>query len=291
MVPVAISPRGPMQFERAGLSMPTVCLASEGSRNVVAAASCMVVGDQQGWILVPTADKTIYEVRSLRTSGCLDVEHEHGYVGARVLDYPCHGRKNQHWRVLATSASALDRVLLQSMHSGLCVEAYGFRAVMSECRPTDVGGPAFRLRKPSERWGAEDRGAHLRVLRGVRCLAQDGTRAFLADCNESTTFYFLSEGDYAPTIRLATSPSRARCLAVADRASDGYDYVVVAPCNELEASQHWFPEKVGHAWQYRNLATGACLNAQFGDAHASTRLITWPCTPSSDNAQWWYSAH
>jgi hypothetical protein len=280
------------QIERKG-SQGRVCLHSENPRTSVAATTCMVVGAQQNWMFRSTAIPLMYEIYNPRTGGCLDVEGASRARGALVFDWPCHGGLNQRWRVLARAEHELQHVLLQSVHSGLCIEAESGALRMRDCHAEQGGVPVFSLVWPTQREARQSPNASpIQVVRGGLCMAHDGTRTFLSGCQAAgTRFWFQPVDLVASTFRLATSKALNQCVVV-ERAADGYDYAVMRSCNDAWARKDfWRLDASGNAWQYRHMPTGRCLNAQFGTAHAGTRLIVWPCAPASDNARWYYAAH
>ena len=280
------------QFERKA-SNPVQCLHESQSQTPVQTAGCTAVGNHQAWQFKWRGNRE-FEIRNLRTGGCLDVEGASTYRGARVIDWPCHGGANQRWQVLGRSDYAEDHVLLRSVHGGLCAETENGELRMRDCHVEAGGVPVFRMVYHVDRWARQGEGIPMRVVRGGRCAGHDGSRVFLADCGApNTRFYHYSADQVLGSFHLATSPRFQQCMTV-ERASDGYDYAVMRACswsNEDNSPQHWTLEESGNAWQYRNRASGLCLNAQWGQAHAGTRLIAWPCAPASDNARWWYATH
>ena len=292
LVPVPANIWEPSQIERKE-SQGRACLHSRDPQVGVASTTCMVVGAQQHWMFRNTAIPLTYEIYNVRTGGCLDVEGASRARGALVLDWPCHGGLNQRWRVLARGEYERSHVLLQSVHSGLCIEAENGALRMRDCYAEQGGVPVFSLLYQAQREARQSPNASpIQVVRGGLCMGHDGTRTFLSGCQAAgTRFWFAPLSLVDGTFPLATSKALNQCVVV-ERAADGYDYAVMRSCNDAWArKEFWRLDASGNAWQYRHIPTGRCLNAQFGTAHAGTRLIVWPCAPASDNARWYYAAH
>jgi hypothetical protein len=292
LIPIYPNTLETVQIERKG-SLGRTCLHSERAHASVATATCTVVGAQQTWMFRRTAIPLMFEIYNLRTGGCLDVEGANRSRGALVLDWPCHGGLQQRWRVLARGEYERSHVLLQSVHSGLCIESENGALRMRDCYAEQGGVPVFSLLYSIQRVARQSpNGSPIQVVRGGLCMGQDGTRTFLAGCHAAgTRFWFEPENLVDSTFRLATSKALDQCVVV-ERAVDGYDYAVMRSCSDARARKDfWRLDASGNAWQYRHMPTGRCLNAQFGMAHAGTRLIVWPCAPASDNARWYYAAH
>lgn len=280
------------QLERKA-STPVTCLHESQSKTPVQATGCTAVGNHQTWQFMWRGNRQ-FEIRNVRTGGCLDIEGASTWRGARVIDWPCHGGTNQRWQVLGRGSYAYDHVVLRSVHNGLCAETENGELRMRDCYAEVGGVPVFRMVEAIERRARQGEGVPLRVVGGGRCAGHDGSRVFLADCGANNTrFYHYGANSVLGSFHLSTSSRFQQCMSV-ERASDGYDYAVMRACssaNDGHSPQQWTLEESGNAWQYRNLASGLCLNAQWGNAHAGTRLIAWPCAPASDNARWWYATH
>lgn len=290
--PVHVNIWETVQFERK-LSQGRDCLHSEYAGASVASTTCMVVGAQQNWLFRNTGIDKTYEIYNPRTNGCLDVEGASRSRGALVLDWPCHGGINQKWRVLARAQYERSHVVLQSAHSGLCIESENGALRMRDCYAEQGGVPVFSMLWPGEREARQSpNGSPIQVVRGGLCMGHDGTRTFLSGCHAmGTRFWFESVWLADSTFLLATSSALAQCVVV-ERATDGFDYAVMRSCSDARArKEFWRLDASSNAWQYRHIPTGRCLNAQFGTAHAGTRLIVWPCAPASNNARWYYAAH
>ena len=78
------------QFERKA-STPVACLHESQSKTPVQATGCTAVGNHQSWHFISQGNRQ-FEIRNVRTGGCLDIEGASPWRGARVIDWPCHGR-------------------------------------------------------------------------------------------------------------------------------------------------------------------------------------------------------
>jgi hypothetical protein len=281
-----------VQIERK-LSQGRACLHSENTGASVAATTCMAVGMQQTWMFRNAGIDKTYQIYNPRTEGCLDVEGASRSRGALVLDWPCHGGANQKWRLLARGPGDVSHVAFQSADSGLCIEAENGALRMRDCYAEQGGVPVFSmLYAPHRTTRQSTGGSPIQVVNGGLCVGHDGTRTFLSGCHATgTRFWFEPVRFSESTFLLATSKALSQCVVV-ERATDGYDYAVMRGCGDAKARKdYWRLDASGSAWQYRHMPTGRCLNAQFGTAHAGTRLIVWPCAPATNNARWYYAAH
>ena len=91
--------------------------------------------DSQLWTLVPLEEDSpaepLYAVISYATGNCLDVSGSSRESGGNVQQYPCHGGRNQQWR-LAPLGDGAYRIV--AAHSEFCLDVDG--------AATEAGGNA-----------------------------------------------------------------------------------------------------------------------------------------------------
>jgi hypothetical protein len=303
---VAEMPEGrPFQFANLvafhdSFNAPT-CLESRHAQVVegapLAEAACLPMGNQQQWKFEALGGGD-FAIRNLHNASCLATESESTEIGARVVESRCDGRASQVWRILGAGGYTYH-TKLANMHAGRCLDFRDGTAKLVHCGDDAPHAPLWFLRDD------DDRGKHVQpksggmfpVVRGGLCMSDDGRWVALGDCaNAATSRYEVGPSYFAGTgdpgdgqfmIGSVDNPYWQQCVTVTDW-GDGYRYASMTECDAADSRQRWTLAADANDWQFRNVGTGECLNAQYGTAHAGTRLITWPCAPGSDNARWRY---
>lgn len=257
---------------------------------------CMPVGTAQSWHIEKRSDND-YRIANLYSGYCLTRDAEDGsQPGDVVQDSPCTDSKDQAFRLYAANGAA-HYVVLQNVGNGLCI---GFQedasdALFVSCNLNTPEMPGWALRDPEDRMKhstAKDGGA-FSLIEGVRCLADDGTRAFLAECDDrAQTRHFFAmayvfDEDWFGHEFVIPSAAGDACMS-ADAATGVMSF---RDCAGDDPTQRWTAElrlKSSQEWQLRNTPTGKCLVSKDGGSAAGTELVLGDCETDARTARWRY---
>jgi hypothetical protein len=88
-------------------------------------------GDNQRWNLKQVGwegNRAIYNIVSVKSKLCLDVEGASTSLGARIIQYTCHNGTNQRWVASVesryASVSPVTPRSFRSVRSGMCIDVY-----------------------------------------------------------------------------------------------------------------------------------------------------------------------
>jgi hypothetical protein len=268
--------------------LPTRCLDTPRAHSAhVQQVGCLPVGQSQSWRFLPQSDGSYLIVNS-ESGGCLDVEAHSYALGARVLDWACHGLANQRWHVSSQVIGNAHRALISSAHSGLCLDIQAQGAFQMACNRGATGQPIWTLLEdPVRRERVGSNLFQLSVTRGGLCAREVGSWVDLGPCQAShpkTNRMTIVPVSYNP-VRFQLMLASGRCLG--GTPGSGWLWASSVTCNPRDAIQVWEANRSGNALQLRNRGNnGLCLNAKDGASKVGTWLIHWPCSPASDNATW-----
>lgn len=268
------------------------CLETRAAGATMSESPCMPVGNQQQWRFESIGNDNV-RIRNANSQRCLAPEG--AILGARVVESACDGRASQAWHLLG-AAGDTHYVLIANQEAGRCLDFSDNEAKLVHCGNDAPNVPAWTLRRDEKRIKAQPvEGGWLSVARGGLCMRDDDRWASLGDCADETNARYLfapayymgpgEPGDGRYVIASAVDDP-SLCVSTLDW-PDGHRYAAMAPCSD-DVSQVWTLVADGADWQFRNERTGQCLNAKDGQGSPGTRLITWACAPSSDNARWRY---
>lgn len=258
--------------------------------------ACMPVGNPQSWHFEMGWDHE-YRIKNAWTGRCLGM----GEGDAWVEDVPCNQVDDgQRWKVHG-GAGASHFVVLQNARNGQCVDFDESARVtlVVPCRFGAADMPAWALRDVGERiYGAmADDGATFSLIEGVRCIADDGTRTFLAECSDRAAtrrmMYSAIFGDndidwWSGDFQLVSVTNEDRCMSAESAAGEG---IVFRDCKNGDASQKWTPQLwngKASEWQLRNVHAQKCLVSKNGASAAGTDLVLGDCAVDDRTTRWRY---
>lgn len=271
-----------VRYKEQGFSLPKV--------------GCMPVGTAQSWHIEKRSDSD-YRIANLYNGHCMTRKSDDGgQPGGPVEDAPCTDSIDQAFRLYAANGAG-HYVVLQNVGNDLCIgfEENVAEALFLSCKLDTPDMPGWALRDPEERMKhstAKDGGA-FSLIEGVRCLADDGTRAFLAECDDraQTRHWFAMaygfDEDWFGHEFVIPSARDETCMS-ADAATGAMSF---RECTGDDPTQRWTAElrlKSSQEWQLRNTPTGKCLVSKDGGSAAGTELVLGDCETDARTARWRY---
>ncbi|MEU0885898.1 RICIN domain-containing protein [Lentzea sp. NPDC005914] len=245
----------------------------------------------QQWAVTRVGATQYYTIAALHSGLCLDVANGNWNNGTRVWQWSCHGGDAQLWKpeVFAVDAYGYSTFRLRNKGSNRCLEIPGgvnlHGAVLAiwEChagRNQEWRQGNF-LSNPSR--------AHVADISGWnRATGTQGRMwTFHGGANQEL---FKTVAPGSPAWRFEFFHS-GHCLGLLQRRSDNGIAVGQVACDLEDRFQWWLPllsglDRFGQpVRQFRNVATGKCLDIWVHDQPVGARLLQWDCH-SGWNQQW-----
>jgi hypothetical protein len=245
----------------------------------------------QQWAIQRVGNTPHYTITALHSGMCLDVANGNWNNGTRVWQWPCHGGDAQLWQpeVFAVDPYGYSTFRLRNKGSGRCLEIPGGVAPHGAVLGIwDCHGGRNQEWRQGNFLSNPARG---HVVDAFHWQTAVGTQAWMWSFHGGANqelFRSLVPG--SPAFRFEFHHAH-HCLGLPERRSDNGARVGLVPCDLEDRYQWWLPLQVAldrHGaplHQYRNVATGKCLDIWIHDQPLGARLLQWDCH-SGWNQQW-----